>query len=207
MMSSFYICPPDEFQNFVRKLPTFYALNTSAIQYFWTTEPTVHQRYKQLELNTQQLLSKAKRIIGKLFNLSKKCRTQPKIITLRERYNFFDLFWWHHCENVCVCGIPKLVIMLIIAQTMYKYFDIPPRVGRMSNMSDLMTWLESRSVSPSHPGNQSYPPVKLKFAVFLDVYAIFRTFYLTPIPSRQVSSFFFFHANRSNHSPGLWNGM
>lgn len=62
----------------------------------------------------------------------------------------------------------------------------------MSNMSDLMTWLESRSVSPSHPGNQSYPPVKLKFAVFLDVYAIFRTFYLTPIPSRQVSSFFFF---------------
>ncbi|TKS75159.1 BMP/retinoic acid-inducible neural-specific protein 3 [Collichthys lucidus] len=62
----------DEFQNFVRRLPTFYALNTSAIQYFWKMEPTAHQRYKQLELSNQQLLSKAQRIANKLFTLSKR---------------------------------------------------------------------------------------------------------------------------------------
>ncbi|KAM6921713.1 BMP/retinoic acid-inducible neural-specific protein 3 [Xenentodon cancila] len=75
----------DEFQNFVRRLPTFYALNTSAIQYFWKMEPTIHQRYKQLELSTQQLLSKARRIVKKLFTLSKRCQSQPKIVMLRER--------------------------------------------------------------------------------------------------------------------------
>lgn len=78
-------CLPDEFQNFVRRLPTSYALNTSTIQYFWKSEPTILQRYKQLELSSQQLVSKARRIINKLFTLSKRCRTQPKIIMLRER--------------------------------------------------------------------------------------------------------------------------
>ncbi|KAF0021427.1 hypothetical protein F2P81_026320 [Scophthalmus maximus] len=75
----------DEFQSFVRKLPTFYALNASAIQYFWTNEPAVHQRYRQLELHSRQLLGKARRIVNKLFGLSKRCRTQPKIAMLRER--------------------------------------------------------------------------------------------------------------------------
>ncbi|MEQ2209467.1 BMP/retinoic acid-inducible neural-specific protein 3 [Xenoophorus captivus] len=75
----------EEFQNFVRRLPTFYAMNASAIQYFWKMEPSVHQRYKQLELSTQQLVSKAQHIINKIFTLSKRCQTQPKIIMLRER--------------------------------------------------------------------------------------------------------------------------
>lgn len=76
---------PDEFQNFVRRLPTFYALNTSAIQYFWKMDPGVHQRYQQLDLGTGQLLGKARRIIGRLFTLSKRCRTQPRIAMPRER--------------------------------------------------------------------------------------------------------------------------
>ena len=78
-------CFPDEFQNFVRRLPTFYALNSSTIQYFWKMEPTILQRYKQLELSGQQLVSKAQRIVNKLFILSKRCQTQPKIIMLKER--------------------------------------------------------------------------------------------------------------------------
>uniref|UniRef100_A0A8C6T668 Bone morphogenetic protein/retinoic acid inducible neural-specific 3a, tandem duplicate 1 n=1 Tax=Neogobius melanostomus TaxID=47308 RepID=A0A8C6T668_9GOBI len=57
----------EEFQNFVRKLPTFYA------------DAAVHQRYRQLEVNNQQLLSKARRIVSKLFTLSKRCRSQPHI--------------------------------------------------------------------------------------------------------------------------------
>lgn len=76
----------DEFQNFVRRLPTFYALNMSAIQYFWKMEPNILQRYKQLEISTQQLASKAHRIINKIFTLSKRCQSQPKIIMLRERW-------------------------------------------------------------------------------------------------------------------------
>ncbi|CAM9109776.1 unnamed protein product [Lampetra planeri] len=75
----------DEFQNFVQRLPTFYALNTSAVQYFWKMEPSIHQRYKRLELSTKQLLGKAQRIANKLFTLSKRCETQPKIVLLRER--------------------------------------------------------------------------------------------------------------------------
>jgi len=99
---------PDEFQNFVRRIPTFYALNASAIQYFWKTEPTIHNRYRQLELGAQQLLSKARRIINKLFSLSKRCQTQPKIIMLRERWEadkysrpLFLLI--RMCRCVCVC--------------------------------------------------------------------------------------------------------
>lgn len=78
-------CLADEFQNFVRRLPTTYALNASTIQYFWKSEASVLQRYKQLELSGQQLVSKARRIVNKLFTLSKRCRTRPKIIMLRER--------------------------------------------------------------------------------------------------------------------------
>uniref|UniRef100_A0A672YVQ1 BMP/retinoic acid-inducible neural-specific protein 3-like n=1 Tax=Sphaeramia orbicularis TaxID=375764 RepID=A0A672YVQ1_9TELE len=91
----------DEFQNFVRKLPTSYALNTSAIQYFWKMEPAVHQRYKQLELNAQQLLSKAQRIVNKLFTLSKRCRSQPKIIMLRERP---QSYWLNYILSIMYCS-------------------------------------------------------------------------------------------------------
>ncbi|XP_048833538.1 BMP/retinoic acid-inducible neural-specific protein 3-like isoform X2 [Brienomyrus brachyistius] len=76
-----------EFQNFLRRLPTFYALNSSAVQYFWKIDPDVHQRYQQLEMSTQQLLGKAQRITRKLFTLSKRCNTQPKVITLKGREN------------------------------------------------------------------------------------------------------------------------
>ncbi|XP_014875011.1 BMP/retinoic acid-inducible neural-specific protein 3-like, partial [Poecilia latipinna] len=91
----------EEFQNFVRRLPTFYALNSSAIQYFWKTEPSIHQRYKQLELGTQQLASKARRIINKIFTLSKRCQTQPKIIMLRERP--FG-YWLNYILSIMYCS-------------------------------------------------------------------------------------------------------
>uniref|UniRef100_A0A3P9CKD1 Bone morphogenetic protein/retinoic acid inducible neural-specific 3a, tandem duplicate 1 n=1 Tax=Maylandia zebra TaxID=106582 RepID=A0A3P9CKD1_9CICH len=80
----------DEFQNFVRRLPTFYAMNASAIQYFWKTEPTILQRYKQLELSTQHL-----------FTLSKRCQTQPKIIMLRERP--FS-YWLNYILSIMYCS-------------------------------------------------------------------------------------------------------
>uniref|UniRef100_A0A8C6T8V8 Bone morphogenetic protein/retinoic acid inducible neural-specific 3a, tandem duplicate 1 n=1 Tax=Neogobius melanostomus TaxID=47308 RepID=A0A8C6T8V8_9GOBI len=54
-------------------------LNMSAIQFSWKADAAVHQRYRQLEVNNQQLLSKARRIVSKLFTLSKRCRSQPHI--------------------------------------------------------------------------------------------------------------------------------
>ncbi|KAJ8376203.1 hypothetical protein SKAU_G00067830 [Synaphobranchus kaupii] len=91
----------DEFQIFVRRLPTFYALNSSAIQYFWKMDPGVHQRYRQLEMSTGLLLSKARRIVNKLFTLSKRCHNQPKIIVLRERS--FS-YWQNYILSIMYCS-------------------------------------------------------------------------------------------------------
>ncbi|KAM9797515.1 BMP/retinoic acid-inducible neural-specific protein 3-like [Syngnathus typhle] len=91
----------DEFQNFVRRLPTLYALNTSAIEYLWKTEPAIHQRYKQLELSGRQLLAKAGRIVNKLFSLSKRCRSKPKILLLRERP---VSYWLNYILSIMYCS-------------------------------------------------------------------------------------------------------
>ncbi|XP_036426579.1 BMP/retinoic acid-inducible neural-specific protein 3 [Colossoma macropomum] len=91
----------EEFQNFVRRLPTFYTLNTSAVQYFWKMDPGVHQRFQLLETSTRQLLSKAQRIVSKLFSLSKRCRTQPKISVPRERpYSY----WLNYILSIMYCS-------------------------------------------------------------------------------------------------------
>ncbi|KAJ8279100.1 hypothetical protein COCON_G00061660 [Conger conger] len=91
----------DEFQMFVRRLPTFYALNSSAIEYFWKMDPGVHQRYRQLEISTGLLLSKARRIVNKLFTLSKRCHKQPKIVVLRERS--FG-YWLNYILSILYCS-------------------------------------------------------------------------------------------------------
>ncbi|XP_077573846.1 BMP/retinoic acid-inducible neural-specific protein 3-like isoform X1 [Stigmatopora nigra] len=91
----------DQFQNFVRRLPTLYALNTSTIEYFWKMESAFHQRYKLLELNTQQLLSKSRHIINKLFILSKRCHVKPKIIILRERTM---TYWLNYILSILYCS-------------------------------------------------------------------------------------------------------
>ncbi|KAL4635042.1 BMP/retinoic acid-inducible neural-specific protein 3-like [Arapaima gigas] len=91
----------DEFQNFVRKLPTFYALNTTAIQYFWKMDAGVHQRYRQLEMSTKLLLTKAHKIANKLFTLSKRCDTQPKIVMPKERP--FS-YWLNYVLSIMYCS-------------------------------------------------------------------------------------------------------
>ncbi|KAL0200246.1 hypothetical protein M9458_003433, partial [Cirrhinus mrigala] len=66
------------------KLPTQSALNSSRIQQLWKTDSALQQRYRQLESRVSLLLSKTRRTANKLFSLSKRCRTQPKIAPLRE---------------------------------------------------------------------------------------------------------------------------
>lgn len=76
---------PEEFQNFVGKLPTHYAVNTSVVEHLWRTHASLPQRYRQLETSSNQLFSKARRTANKLFSLSKRCRKQPKIVLQRPR--------------------------------------------------------------------------------------------------------------------------
>ncbi|XP_036410418.1 BMP/retinoic acid-inducible neural-specific protein 3-like [Megalops cyprinoides] len=91
----------EEFQIFVGRLPTFYALNMSAVQYFWKLDPGVQQRYQQLETTTSLLLTKAHGIINKLFALSKRCLTQPKIVIQKERsFNY----WLNYILSIMYCS-------------------------------------------------------------------------------------------------------
>ncbi|KAM8839021.1 BMP/retinoic acid-inducible neural-specific protein 3-like [Synchiropus picturatus] len=80
----------EEFQGFVGKLPTHYALNTSVVEHLWRNEASLLQRYRQLETSSNQLLTKARRTANKLFSLSKRCQKQPKIVLQRPR----SLHYW-----------------------------------------------------------------------------------------------------------------
>ncbi|XP_029560011.1 BMP/retinoic acid-inducible neural-specific protein 3 [Salmo trutta] len=75
----------EEFQSFVGRLPTHYAVNTSVVERLWRTDGDLLQRYKQLETTSGLLLHKARRAANKLFSLSKRCRHQPRIVLQRER--------------------------------------------------------------------------------------------------------------------------
>ncbi|KAG7454115.1 hypothetical protein MATL_G00263750 [Megalops atlanticus] len=91
----------EEFQIFVGRLPTFYALNMSAVQYFWKLDPGVQRRYRQLETTTSLLLTKTHGIINKLFALSKRCLTQPKIVIQKERsFNY----WLNYILSIMYCS-------------------------------------------------------------------------------------------------------
>ncbi|XP_039591583.1 BMP/retinoic acid-inducible neural-specific protein 3 [Polypterus senegalus] len=91
----------EEFKLFMKRLPTFYALNISAVQHLWKMDLNLQHRYKQLETSTSQLLSKAQRIINRLFSLSKRCRMQPEITVLKERS---VNYWWRYIQSILYCS-------------------------------------------------------------------------------------------------------
>lgn len=76
----------EEFQSFVGRLPTQYAVNKSVVEHFWRTDGGLLQRYRQLETMRGLLLDKARHTANKLFSLIKRCRHQPRIVLHRERY-------------------------------------------------------------------------------------------------------------------------
>ncbi|CDQ56261.1 unnamed protein product [Oncorhynchus mykiss] len=75
----------EEFQSFVGRLPTHYAVNTSVVEHLWRMDGGLLQRYRQLETTSGLLLDKARRAANKLFSLSKRCRHRPRIVLQRER--------------------------------------------------------------------------------------------------------------------------
>ncbi|XP_061549901.1 BMP/retinoic acid-inducible neural-specific protein 3-like [Phycodurus eques] len=90
-----------EFQSFVGKLPTHYAVNTSVVEHLWRTDASLLQRYRQLETSSQQLFTKARRAVNKLFSLSKRCRKQPKIVLQRPRSLHF---WLSYTLSILYCS-------------------------------------------------------------------------------------------------------
>ncbi|KAF7651202.1 hypothetical protein LDENG_00114320 [Lucifuga dentata] len=91
----------DEFQSFVEKLPTHYAVNTSVVEHLWRTDANLLQRYRQLETSSSQLFTKARHTANKLFSLSKRCRKQPKIFPLRLRPLHF---WLSYALSILYCS-------------------------------------------------------------------------------------------------------
>ncbi|KAL3054653.1 hypothetical protein OYC64_017562 [Pagothenia borchgrevinki] len=91
----------EEFQSFVGKLPTHYAVNTSVVEHMWRTDGSLLQRHRQLEAGSSQLLAKARRTVNKLFSLSKRCRKQPKIVLHRARPLHF---WLSYSLSILYCS-------------------------------------------------------------------------------------------------------
>ncbi|KAM7379001.1 hypothetical protein PAMP_004581 [Pampus punctatissimus] len=91
----------EEFQSFVGKLPTHYAVNTSVVEHLWRTDASLLQRYRQLETSSNQLFTKARRTANKLFSLSKRCRKQPKIVLQRPRPLHF---WLNYALSILYCS-------------------------------------------------------------------------------------------------------
>ncbi|XP_029930400.1 BMP/retinoic acid-inducible neural-specific protein 3-like [Myripristis murdjan] len=91
----------EEFQSFVGKLPTHYAVNTSVVEHLWRMDANLLQRYRQLETSTNQLFTKARRTTNKLFSLSKRCRMQPKIVLQRERPL---RYWLSYALSILYCS-------------------------------------------------------------------------------------------------------
>ncbi|XP_034744323.1 BMP/retinoic acid-inducible neural-specific protein 3-like [Etheostoma cragini] len=91
----------EEFQSFVGKLPTHYAVNTSVVEHMWMTDASMLQRYRQLETSSNQLFTKARRAANKLFSLSKRCRKKPKIVLQRTRPLHF---WLSYALSILYCS-------------------------------------------------------------------------------------------------------
>ncbi|KAM9322914.1 BMP/retinoic acid-inducible neural-specific protein 3-like [Pholidichthys leucotaenia] len=91
----------EEFQSFVGKLPTHYAVNTSVVEHLWRMDASLLQRYRQLETSSSQLVTKAHRTINKIFSLSKRCQKHPKIIMQQPRPLHY---WLSYTLSILYCS-------------------------------------------------------------------------------------------------------
>ncbi|KAG2461562.1 BMP/retinoic acid-inducible neural-specific protein 2 [Polypterus senegalus] len=91
----------DDYKMFLKRLPTDHFLNTSVVLQLWTSDSNLQRRYGQLQSATNLLLGKAKKIVRKLFALSKRCPKQPKINLPRERPVHF---WLNQAQSYLYCS-------------------------------------------------------------------------------------------------------
>uniref|UniRef100_A0A3Q4GF41 Bone morphogenetic protein/retinoic acid inducible neural-specific 2 n=1 Tax=Neolamprologus brichardi TaxID=32507 RepID=A0A3Q4GF41_NEOBR len=91
----------DEFKAFLKRLPTDRFLNVSMIAKLWSADLSLQKRYAQLEASTVLVLSKAQKIIRKLFTLSKRCPKQPRISLPQQRPVGF---WLTRAQSLLYCN-------------------------------------------------------------------------------------------------------
>ncbi|KPP77353.1 BMP/retinoic acid-inducible neural-specific protein 3-like [Scleropages formosus] len=91
----------DEFKMFLTRLPQNYFLNVSTIQHLWSMDSVFQRRYEQLENSMKGLLRRAKRVVYKLFSLSKRCQKQPHITLPRERP---QIYWLNYFQSLLYCS-------------------------------------------------------------------------------------------------------
>ncbi|XP_043555954.1 BMP/retinoic acid-inducible neural-specific protein 3-like [Chiloscyllium plagiosum] len=89
-----------EFKIFLKKLPTEYFLNSSALLHLWTMDRSIQRRYEQLEASLKGLFNKAQKTVRKLFSLSKRCQKQPKFVLPRERPM---TYWLNRIQSFLYC--------------------------------------------------------------------------------------------------------
>ncbi|NXA53650.1 BRNP2 protein, partial [Nothocercus julius] len=91
----------EEFQALVKRLPGDRFLNRTAISHYWAMDLDVQHRYQQLGTSLKLLSRKTHRIIRRLFNLSKRCRRQPRFKLPKER----SLpYWWGRAQSLLYCS-------------------------------------------------------------------------------------------------------
>ncbi|XP_069087661.1 BMP/retinoic acid-inducible neural-specific protein 2 [Pleurodeles waltl] len=90
-----------QFQSFLRRLPGDRFMNSTAVSQFWAMDPHLTHRYEQLVANLRLLLTKAQRIIRRLFTLCKRCHRQPHVKLLRERPLSY---WWSRVQSLLYCS-------------------------------------------------------------------------------------------------------
>ncbi|KAI9541995.1 BMP/retinoic acid-inducible neural-specific protein 3, partial [Dissostichus eleginoides] len=91
----------DEFKALLKGLPTDRFLNVSMIAKSWAADLSLQKRYAQLESSSALVLSKAQKIVRKLFTLSKRCPKHPRISLPRERPVGF---WLNRAQSLLYCN-------------------------------------------------------------------------------------------------------
>ncbi|NXC16246.1 BRNP2 protein, partial [Corythaeola cristata] len=91
----------EEFQALVKRLPGDRFLNRTAISHFWAMDLDIQHRYQQLGTSLKLLSRKTHRLIRRLFNLSKRCRRQPRFQLPKERSL---LYWWSRAQSLLYCS-------------------------------------------------------------------------------------------------------
>ncbi|KAM8822286.1 LOW QUALITY PROTEIN: BMP/retinoic acid-inducible neural-specific protein 3-like, partial [Synchiropus picturatus] len=91
----------DEFKSFQRRLPQSHFLNSSVLRDLWDTDLPLQRRFLQLESSSQTLSRRARRLLHRLFSLSKRCRRQPRAPLLRERPRSY---WLSLLQSLLYCS-------------------------------------------------------------------------------------------------------
>ncbi|KAM9832025.1 BMP/retinoic acid-inducible neural-specific protein 3-like [Neosynchiropus ocellatus] len=91
----------DEFKSFQSRLPQNRFVNSTALRDMWDADLRLQGRFRRLESAAEVLTRRARRVVNKLFSLSKRCRRQPRVRLLRERPRSY---WLTLLQSLLYCS-------------------------------------------------------------------------------------------------------